>query len=270
MDTSEKNKNSKGLVVLVVVLFIAIIGLVAYIGYDKILNKDEKVINHEINKKGNNEEKLQNAKIEDIDINNEKIIELFTNSHAFGLIGIDANIYNRDQLNLEEMTDDYKMMLAARLYNDKIETTEYSSEVKEEYVKNAYEKIFGPNTYTKKNEIKSGCQIYKYDENTKSYKAGPAGCGGATTSNVYEEIIKATKYDDRIEITSAAVFTVENTLYKDYNNTQKLGELLVSDLERSKMKEYVIKNKDNLEKYTYTYKLNDDGFYYYTGVKKVK
>ena len=66
-------------------------------------------------------------------------------------------------------------------------------------------------------------------------------------------------------------------MYKDYNKTTSLGELLINENTTNNNEErentynqYIEDNKDNLEQYTYTYMLNEDGFYYLTSVERAK
>ena len=66
-------------------------------------------------------------------------------------------------------------------------------------------------------------------------------------------------------------------MYKDYNKTTSLGELLINENTTNNSEErentynqYIEDNKDNLEQYTYTYMLNEDGFYYLTSGERTK
>lgn len=66
-------------------------------------------------------------------------------------------------------------------------------------------------------------------------------------------------------------------MYKDYNKTTSLGELLINENITNNREErentynqYIEDNKDKLEQYTYTYTLNEDSFYYLTSVKRTK
>lgn len=268
----EEKKKGKGLVVALVLFILVSIGLGGYIVYDKVLTKEEV--------KTKTEEKKENKKEEtvSIDIDDESIISLFKNSHA-SVIGPDSKIFQNDELKVENMDEDYKWNLASNIYYDKSVNVGNKLELKESDVKNAYESIFGPKTYNRPNEIKTICEVFKYNEISKKYEAQTGGCGGATAFGEYEKIVKATKYNDRIEITSAVIFTdgQTNAMYKDYDKKEKIKDLTEEDLvntvdnpSEKRFKDYVIENKDKLDNYVYTYKLNEDGFYYYTGVKRIK
>ncbi len=147
-------------------------------------------------------------------------------------------------------------------------------------LKNLYERTFGPNTYERVSQITDGtsCITLTYDEAYQGYiTQGESGCGGVSAFMVYEKIISATKYSDRIEIVSSAFYIDGETrqIYKDYNKTTSLGGLLVDENTVTDEEErenvystYIEENKDNLEQYTYTYMLNEDGFYYLIGVER--
>ena len=66
-------------------------------------------------------------------------------------------------------------------------------------------------------------------------------------------------------------------MYKDYNKTTPLGEPLITEntVDNTEEREntynqYIKDHKDNLEQYTYTYMLNEDGFYYLDQVTRTK
>lgn len=185
-------------------------------------------------------------------------------------------------------TDEKFTLLASQWYNelnthiDYIgQTNDQITELNEETLKNLYERTFGPNTYERPTQITDGlCATFTYDEAYQGYiERNGAGCGGTSAFGAYEKIISATRYSDRIEIVSATVYLdgMSNQMYKDYNKTTSLGELLINENTTNNNEErentynqYIEDNKDNLEQYTYTYMLNEDGFYYLTSVERTK
>lgn len=149
----------------------------------------------------------------------------------------------------------------------------------EDTLKDVYERTFGPNTYSTVSQIYDGlCATYTYDAANKRYShTGEEACGGTTAFSVHEKIISATKYSDRIEIVSAVFYLDPDNLYKDYNKTTILETNPIPSNTTSNQEErentynqYIEDNKDNLEQYTYTYTLNEDGFYYLTSVERTK
>lgn len=118
------------------------------------------------------------------------------------------------------------------------------------------------------NSITDGeCGTLNYNPNLKKYEVKTdGGYGGTSCKIVKEEIIKAIKYDDRIGIISAYVFSrcEDDNYYKDYKYTTKVS---ISN-ENIETTDFIIQNKDKLEQYTYTFMEDENGFYYYTGFEK--
>lgn len=223
----------------------------------------------------------------EIDIANENIITLFNNAHHLS-IGPETQIYRDGGYKVSEMSEEDKMTLLARQWSPLVEQIGPSSSdgytwtlyLNEDTLKDIYERTFGPNTYHQVNQITDGlCTTLTYDATDKRYSyVGKYGCGGTTVFSVHEKIISTTKYNDRIEIVSATVYLdgMSNQIYKDYNKTKPLGENVFysnnyTDEEREALEnKYIEDNKDNLEQYTCTYNLNEDGFYYLTSVERTK
>ena len=283
-----ENKKSRGVIIFIIFLILCIAGLVSYILIDKDiikLNNSNKE-NNQINiTKG--EQEIKDDIGVSIDCSNASIKELFNNAH-FSAIGVSSHIYQDGGYKVSEMSMEDKMRLLSRQWYPLVErysvgtspnltTTFY---LDEDTLKDIYERTFGPNTYSHTNQISDGCMTLTYDAAQKRYSyVGPYGCGGTTTFSVHEKIIKVTKYSDRIEIISAVVYLdgMSNQMYKDYNKTTSLGELLIDENTVNNKEErentynkYIEDNKDNLEQYTYTYILNKDGFYYLDSVKRTK
>ena len=281
-----EKKSNKGVIVLIVLLILCIIGLVSYILVDKnIIKLNNTTVENEQVEENNTSEDDNGI---EINVDNENINALFNNAHHLS-IGIETQIYRDGGYKVSDMTTDEKFtLLASQWYNelnthiDYIgQTNDQITELNEETLKNLYERTFGPNTYERPTQITDGlCATFTYDEAYQGYiERNGAGCGGTSAFGASEKIISATKYSDRIEIVSATVYLdgMSNQMYKDYNKTTSLGELLINENTTNNNEErentynqYIEDNKDNLEQYTYTYMLNEDGFYYLTSVERTK
>ncbi len=281
-----EKKSNKGVIVLIVLLILCIIGLVSYILVDKnIIKLNNTTVENEQVEENNTSEDDNGI---EINVDNENINALFNNAHHLS-IGIETQIYRDGGYKVSDMTTDEKFtLLASQWYNelnthiDYIgQTNDQITELNEETLKNLYERTFGPNTYERPTQITDGlCATFTYDEAYQGYiERNGAGCGGTSAFGASEKIISATKYSDRIEIVSATVYLdgMSNQMYKDYNKTTSLGELLINENTTNNNEErentynqYIEDNKDNLEQYTYTYMLNEDGFYYLTSVERAK
>ena len=286
----EKKKN-KGLIVFIVLLIICIMGLVFYILVDKDIIKlnNNTVENEQVeknNSKDDNKEKDTRVKL---DPENSNIKYLFNNAHHLS-IGPETQIYRDGGYKVSEMTNDEKFTLLSNQWFSEMkthpdylrQTNDQITVLDEETLESLYERTFGPNTYERVNQItdSTDCIILTYDETYQGYSTREeVGCGGTSAFSVHEKIISATKYSDRIEIVSAVVYLdgMSNQMYKDYNKTTSLGELLInenttnnSEKRENTYNKYIEDNKDKLEQYTYTYTLNEDGFYYLTSVERTK
>ena len=283
----EKKKN-KGLIAVIIILFICIIGLVFYILVDKdIIKLNNTTVENEQVEENNTSDDIEkeDTRVE-LDPENSNIKYLFNNAH-FGAIGVDAHVYRDGGYKVSEMSEEDKIALLGRQWYPLVEhystgtspnlTTTYYLD--EDTLKDVYERTFGPNTYSTVNQIYDGvCVTLNYDATNKRYSyIGSIGCGGTSAFSVHEKIISATKYSDRIEIVSAVFYLDPNNLYKDYNKTTILetnpgpSNTTSNQEERENIyNQYIEDNKDNLEQYTYTYTLNKDGFYYLTSVERTK
>ena len=283
----EKKKN-KGLIAVIIILFICIIGLVFYILVDKdIINLNSTATdNKQAEENNTNDDTEEKDMGVELDPENANIKYLFDTAH-FGAIGVDAHVYRDGGYKVSEMSEEDKIALLGRQWYPLVEhystgtspnlTTTYYLD--EDTLKDVYERTFGPNTYSTVNQIYDGvCVTLNYDATNKRYSyIGSIGCGGTSAFSVHEKIISATKYSDRIEIVSAVFYLDPNNLYKDYNKTTILETNPVPSNTTSNQEEreniynqYIEDNKDNLEQYTYTYTLNKDGFYYLTSVERTK
>lgn len=282
-------KKNRGLIVLIVVLIICIIGLVFYILIDnKIINLGSTTT--EPNQvEGNNEvEEVEEDSGVTISTDNANIKLLFNNAHSLS-IGPETLIYRDGGYRVSEMSTEAKMTLLASQWSSYIEhydtgvspnlTTTYYLD--EDTLKDIYERTFGPNTYQAVNQITDGlCTTLTYDASTRRYSyTGASGCGGTTAFAVREKIIEATKYDDRIEIVSATLYVGDasdstgpkTNYYKDYNKTKVLETVTNFDGVNSEaVGQYIDEHQDELEQYTYTYRLNEDGFYYLEKVERTQ
>ena len=285
----EKKKN-KGLIVLIVLLILCIIGLVFYILVDKDIIKlnNATVENEQVEENNPSDDTEEKNTGVELDPENSNIKYLFNNAHRLS-IGPEAQIYRDGGYKVSDMSEEDKIALLGRQWYPLVEhystgtspnlTTTYYLD--EDTLKDVYERTFGPNTYSTVNQIYDGlCATLNYDDTNKRYSyIGSIGCGGTSAFGVHEKIISAIKYSDRIEIVSATVYLdgMSNQMYKDYKKATSLGELLINENTTNNREErentynqYIEDNKDNLEQYTYTYTLNEDGFYYLTSVERTK
>ena len=306
-ELKEEKKKRTGLTIVVGLLVLVIIAMGVYIAYDKgyisLGKKEKKTTEKKIDNNDKNETKKSEA--EELDIESSEVEELYYNANNHLGVGIDKNIYNKNELTVEDMDKNYKFSLAYNAFkNDIIVKNEgqYTIEtISEEKVKEGYENSvrFGEEFYydlmvtnqnqnegiyenvnqNQNDEFKLYCSNFKYNESKKVYESITGGCGGTTAFSEIDTILSATKYEDRIEIVSGVVFIDAETtaMYKDFNKKTKIKDLTEDEMTNtlgntweSKFTSFIKDNPDKVSKYTYTFKIDKDGSTYYTGVKNTK
>lgn len=292
---NEERKDNKKVKILTFLLIICVLGFIGYVLVDQGIISFGENKNTTIEKEKEKDDKKEKGesseedKGETLDITNANIISMFDHAHFNIGITTDTHIYRDGGYRVSEMSIEEKILLLATQWSPLVEIyntdePEYSVyELEESTLKELAEKTFGPGTYEPVNQITDGCVTLEYDTNSKKYSHnGFFGCGGINPFHPYESIISATKYDDRIEIVGAVVYSdlESGNIYKDYYKTISLGKDPVNqssiynnggsveDVEKV-YEQYINQNKDQLEKYVYTYTLGEDQFYYLSSVARM-
>lgn len=292
---NEERKDNKKVKILTFLLIICVLGFIGYVLVDQGIisfgeNKNTTIEKEkEKDDKKEKEESSEEDKGETLDITNANIISMFDHAHFNIGITTDTHIYRDGGYRVSEMSIEEKILLLATQWSPLVEIyntddPEYSVyELEESTLKDIAEKTFGPGTYEPVRQITDGCVTLEYDANSKKYSHnGFFGCGGINPFHPYESIISATKYEDRIEIVGAVVYSdlESGNIYKDYYKTISLGKDPVNqssiynnggsveDVEKA-YEQYINQNKDQLEQYVYTYTLGEDQFYYLSSVARV-
>lgn len=250
--------------VVIIVLAILVLGLGGYLVYDKVIDKD---VNEENNKEQKEEYTL-------LDKDNESVQFLYsyraTNSYV-----LDKKLYTTEYLKVDDRTQEEKYSIASNVFQKEShsiqnEEGDLLKVLENKKIQNAYERIFGPNTYEKTKNMSFACEDYEiYSKDDNYYVLVSNGCGGPIP-RIQENIDEVRKYNDRIEIkTSFCVLGVKETFSSDENMNYYF---YYKDVDEKEMIAKVDKNininifekyKDHMSHMTYTYKLGEDGFYYY-------
>lgn len=268
-------KNTSGLVFLWAIFFILLVACgVLYLNKDNLVElftKDKVVVD----KTGMVYDK--NEKMVKVDIDSPNIKHLFNLVHK-DFVAVDSVIYKNKKLTVEEMDDFYKFSLASNLYSGVAVRNNYAQEnqitayLDEEVVKDYYEVVFGKGTYKQMEKIPYSCTDMYYDTVHRRYVTTNQVCGSISPFSAYEKIIDAKKDDEHLYITGAVVFAegFTGSLCKDDGCENVIDNYPSNMTDENYFYEYIDKNKDKLMNYTYTFKLNDDGFYYYQGFERTK
>ena len=274
-----KNNNKTSMVLLWTIFLILVVASGAlYLTKDSLIeyfSKEKEVVSNNSNNTDNN--KVTDDGFTKVSIDSPNIKNLFNLVHRAFTSG-DGTIFNNKKLNVSEMDDLYKFSLASNLYtgeavrNNTAKENEITAYIDEEIVKEKYEVIFGTGTYKRLDEIPYSCTSMYYDAAHRRYVTTNQICGSIEPFSTHEIIIDAKKKDKELFITSAVVFaeSYTGTVCKDYQCKNIIDSYSTLISEDEYFKNYIEKNKDKLMQYTYKFKLNDDGFYYYQGFKRTK
>ena len=197
------------IIFIVLVIVISTLGVIAF-GKQKIVNRyvpDTKNKDKEINPLTGDDY----VNYEDVEIT-EEIQKLFDNIHSKKDLSGDTTIYNNKKLNVSQMTDDYKFQLACNIYCPLIKidnTNAIIGEIEEEKVKEAYESLFGDNTYNQLEEIPYYNNKLTYDTRGR-YILTKKEVYGTPSLKSKEKIIQVQKKNNTLYITSAVIFVESN------------------------------------------------------------
>lgn len=291
--------------IIVTVLIVILVGLLIY-AY-KVINEIES------NPVKNAETDVTNEKIlnenEPIELEQEddevkKIIEKI-NFPTYAI----ASIYRTEGFDINTIKNDLILRLAwSKATKELVENTvneigEYKRTATQEEMEKCIKRIFGENIeYT--NESFNNIEVqtfHGYEEsqgevnyNNEIYTANYLEGGGGDVPFIHQQIEKALKYDDKIEIYVKTAFIntkydetsneYDYIIYKEFKQDKfndkvaEIDDLTFMEAYTEKIKELSdLKNNTQIEKlsselntYVYTFNLEKDGQYYLTAFNKVK
>lgn len=273
--SENKSSSSKSLIIIIVMLCLTLIGLTGYIVYDKVLGSNANEDNNVSN---------QNVKIENLDIDSEFVKSLFSKTEYYEHISSRNEYFLKDKLLVSEMSDDLKARIAiANMPENSIQNGEGKKFVEEipvgEYFSeknliDGFSRAFGKNsTYTRLDKIgNSNYEIgYNFYENEEIYYAIPGGSGYVVPFSYDEDIISASKFSNKIEITTTLAYCgISDDLNHSGCYADSEGKILIDSTINQGYDFSGLKYKDKLSQYKYTFTLdNSDGNYYFYSVEKV-
>lgn len=223
------------------------------------------------------EKEVNNYSIE-LDTNSAEIKYLYDMAHVDdSCILLHQEVFDSKKLLVNDMSSVYRSQLTSKYYSNQVFEGPYDSNgyslmyVLEDNVRNAYDLVFGPGSGSAITSIRYGIYDLKYNPEMKRFDGYITGGGGWVCDYFDEEIISAIKYRDRIEITTVVwfMFNEKEGIYKDLDGNLKL-EFNADGASENIISDFVNTYKDELQTYKYTYKLNDNGFYNYYSVERIK
>lgn len=188
-------------------------------------------------------------------------------------------VFNNKKLLANDMLSEYKSQLASRYFGTYVLEGAHDANgysliyVGEDRVRDAYDLIFGNGSGDAVTSVKYGIYDLKYNPTMKRFDAYVTGGGGWTCDVYQEEVIKAVKYNDRVELTTVVwfMFNDKEGIYRDVYGE----EIIVDDFDwgtdgDDSVNVFLNTYQQQLQTYRYTFKLNDNGFYNYYSVERIK
>lgn len=268
--------SSKTIFVITIFLLLSMIcGLIAFVLYDKglivldnsdIKSKDNVLVNKKNNKDDTKDkDSYIELKTDDTNINKLFNIVKITNNTCDGYD-------TKSSVEVINMSDKCKFSLASHAYLDSLKIALNGVQyVYESDVKDAYESLFGYNTYKTLETIPyvSGLSL-NYNAPYKYYFYEGDSSEVGTPITKYEKIISARRSDDTLLITSAVLYyeSINSVLCKDSLCGSVLDKMTNEPSYPDYYSLYVDHNKDKLNQYTFKFKMDEAGFYNYLGFER--
>lgn len=267
-----KEKKSRGLIGLIIILIIVILGLSAYICYSLFIKNNDECVekseNKEVVEEKGNEQFSKIAK--------KMVAENILKTVSIGTCGLgyEYDFTNKDIIEYKDLSEIERINMT---YHYLYDFYHYPYELVNSDLALAYEKVFGVKDYKFPNEIHifSNFTTYELDEN-EIYKS-IAGGGGCMSSSHYaiddygvdddKFFIDVIYYIRDIDPEYDGKAYIANAFNNPDSNPSFRFEINYSDSEESyigKIKE----NKDKFIKYRFTFKINNDN-YIFDSIKKI-
>ena len=261
-------KTSRIMITVITILLLLLIVFVAYLAY---LYESGKLFTNE---KGEIIITDTPSKKDIIDISDTNLLSLLNSVKVTNTVCDNKEYINKDKIAVEDLSTKCKFMIAKNKYIDSVvyDSNTYITYISEERVKNAYQSLFGNNTYERQEAIPYVSQHdlmfdarynYYFMNNNAEEKQG--------SFKNYENITTAEKNKNDLYITSVVLYyeTVNSVICKDIQ-CENVIEILSKDQEYNDdyFNLYLEHHKDKFYKYKYHFTLNSLGFYEYIGYER--
>lgn len=263
-------KSSKALFIVCFLFLIVTVSLIAlYIIYGgKLLNENDEqiVISNNNDKKS---DKKDSRKVS-INADDNNIVRLFdvvriTNNTCEG--------YDiQDNVLVNDMSIKCRLSLASNIYSDSVRGDNSYTYIPEVAVKDAYNSLFGYNSYEVVETIPYKNSSLYYNISDKYYFTQNEILDPDTPLVAYEKIIDAYREDDYLYINSVSLYYegINKVFCRDARCEEVVDNVTTEPNYPDYYSLYVDSKAEKLAKYTYKFKLNEAGFYNYVGYEKTK
>lgn len=174
-------------------------------------------------------------------------------------------LYQRDKVTISDFSNSMLLAMAYSHKNIMPSVSENGSFITSNDLKETYNELFGGFASAFSNvDFQLGCTSLHYSASDDTYRLFENNCAAFATSDRINQIVKAVKTEDAIEIYDLVAYVdLENQ--KIYSDSSMMN--FVADYEgEANIKDY----ESDLNQYKYTFKLADDTNYYFYSSELVK
>lgn len=245
LTTTTNQKGGVGTAILIVILFLALIGLVGYILYTKgVTNKDKPAT------ATNNSNQTINLSIDD-----EKVINSYGVITSSYFDQVESEYFVGKSITAKDVPNYVAYVVAATdiLKDKNMGVLDNGASFTVEELNKKIDELYGTDYELPIQHY--GCPIYDYNESTQTFTKSELGCGFEAKENVlFDQVVMAEEKDSELNVYVRVLYGTFNfeknttTYFSDYGKTNTIGEFYDNNLSLSDIA------KGSLYKLTFTEK----------------
>ncbi len=228
LTTTTNQKGGVGTAILIVILFLALIGLVGYIIYTK----------------GNNDTTDKTSTTTktavNLSIDDEKVINSYgviTSSYFHEIVGV---YFVGKSITAKDVPNDAAYVVAATdiLKDKNMGVLDDGASFTVEELNKKVDELYGTDYELPIQHY--GCPIYDYNESTQTFTKSELGCGFEAKENVlFDQVVMAEEKDNELNVYVRVLYGTYNfekqttTYFSDYGKTNAIGEFYDNKLSLS-------------------------------------
>lgn len=243
LTTTTNQKGGVGTAILIVILFLALIGLVGYILYTKgVTNKDKPATN--------NSNQTINLSIDD-----EKVINSYGVITSSYFDQVESEYFVGKSITAKDVPNYVAYVVAATdiLKDKNMGVLDNGASFTVEELNKKIDELYGTDYELPIQHY--GCPIYDYNESTQTFTKSELGCGFEAKENVlFDQVVMAEEKNNELNVYVRVLYGTFNfeknttTYFSDYGKTNAIGEFYDNNLSLSDIA------KGSLYKLTFTEK----------------
>ena len=243
LTTTTNQKGGVGTAILIVILFLALIGLVGYILYTKgVTNKDKPATN--------NSNQTINLSIDD-----EKVINSYGVITSSYFDQVESEYFVGKSITAKDVPNYVAYVVAATdiLKDKNMGVLDDGASFTVEELNKKVDELYGTDYELPIQHY--GCPIYDYNESTQTFTKSELGCGFEAKENVlFDQVVMAEEKNNELNVYVRVLYGTFNfeknttTYFSDYGKTNTIGEFYDNNLSLSDIA------KGSLYKLTFTEK----------------